>query len=339
MNGGTTLVRGQGLVLGKFMPPHLGHQLLFDFAQTFCEGLHIQVCTLPDDPIDGELRFQWVKEMAPRANVVHQSTVVPQSPEEHPEFWSLWKAAIRQQFPGVEFDYFLASELYGWRVAEELGAEYVPVDRLRAQMDICATVIRDKPLENWDYLPPGPRAYYSKRVCLVGPESVGKSTLARRLAQKFETVCVDEYARALLDEYILQGIRKDGEVWPEDFAVIARGQAASEDALARQANRLLICDTDLLTTCFFANFFLGTCPDWLELEASSRRYDLYLLLDSDCPWVDDGQRCMSQAQRDEAVDWWKRELDRLGRSYVLIGGTYAEREERATHAVTTLLSL
>ena len=75
---------------------------------------------------------------------------------------------------------------------------------------------------------------------------------------------------------------------------VTRDAAPACVALARQANRLLICDTDLLTTCVWSDFLFGDCPDCVRQEALRRRYDLYLLTDIDVPWIDDTQRYLAQ---------------------------------------------
>ncbi len=66
--------------------------------------------------------------------------------------------------------------------------------------------------------------------------------------------------------------------------MIARGQMASEDALVRNANRILFCDTDLLTTCIWSHWLFQQCNTWIEDEAKKRSYDLYLVTDVDVPW-------------------------------------------------------
>ena len=76
----------------------------------------------------------------------------------------------------------------------------------------------------------------------------------------------------------------------DDIPVIARGQLAAEASLARRANRLLVCDTDLLTTVVWSEFLFGSCPPWIREQAGRTHYDLTLLLDVDVPWVDDSQR-------------------------------------------------
>ena len=101
------------------------------------------------------------------------------------------------------------------------------------------------PMANWDFLPEPVRPWFVRRVCIFGPESTGKSSLAKDLAAHFKTIHVPEYAQILLAQ---QG----GELSEADLILIARGQLAAEAALARRANRLLVCDTDLLTTSIWS---------------------------------------------------------------------------------------
>ncbi len=320
---------GVGLTLGKFMPPHRGHQLLVDFARAYAAELTVLACTLESEPIPGALRYQWMREMFPRVNLVHVTDEVPSYPEDHPDFWSIWRDLIRREVPGP-IDYFFASDDYGHETAKVLGCEFVPVDLGRALVPVSATAIRNDPMANWSFIPECARPYYAKRVCVFGPESTGKSTLARDLARRFDTVHVAEYARGLLDP-------KGGRCDRDDIARIARGQAAAEDALARQANRVLICDTDLLTTTIWSDVLFGDCPDWIAESADQRQYDLYLLCDVDVPWVDDAQRFLPH-QRQEFLARCVRELESRGRPYLKISGSWEQRFATAVRAVQGLLS-
>jgi hypothetical protein len=129
-----------------------------------------------------------------------------------------------------------------------------------------ADAIRADPLANWRFIPACVRPYFVKRVCLFGPESTGKSTLARDLAAHFETVHLAEFARGLLEP-------KCGVCDPTDIPLIARGQIAAEDALARRANKLLFCDTDVLTTTIWSDVLFGECPASIRELAARRHYD------------------------------------------------------------------
>ena len=320
-----------GLVLGKFLPPHLGHQFLIDFARHYVDELVVLVCTLGREPIPGELRYGWMREMFPHANVrlVHVTEDLPQEPAEHPEFWGVWRDVVRRHLPVV--DYVFASEDYGHTLAEVLSATYVPVDQARDVVPVSGTLIRAEPMKYWRYLPAAVRPHYVRRVCLFGSESTGKTTLARRLAERFETVWVHEHARPLLDH-------KAGVCAESDIPLIARGQVAAEEAMARQANRVLFCDTDpLLTVVWSEVLFEGRCPEGVRQVAEGRRYDLYLLTDVDVPWVSDGQRYLPHL-RSEFFERCEGILRRTKRAYVVVGGDWEERFRRACGVVEDLLA-
>jgi len=319
---------GHGLILGKFLPPHAGHQYLVEFAQNFADRLTVLVCSLEREPIPGALRYAWMRELFPRARVIHITDDLPQEPSEHPHFWDLWRSTVLRA-AGEPIDYVFASEDYGFRLAEEVGARFIPVDMAREMVPVSGTAIRADPLANWQYIPDCVRPYFVKRVCLFGPESTGKSTLARDLAAQFETVHVAEFARGLLEP-------KQGVCNPADIPVIARGQIAAEDALARRANKLLFCDTDVLTTTIWSDVLFGDCPAWIRELAAQRRYDLHLLLDIDVPWVDDQQRYLSD-RRQEFFERSRQTLEAHHCNYRIIRGDWQQRLISATQAVAELL--
>jgi HTH-type transcriptional regulator, transcriptional repressor of NAD biosynthesis genes len=330
---------GSGLVFGKFLPFHAGHQYLINFARASCRRLTILVCTLPSEPIPGEIRFQWVKEMYPDCNVVHHYAEIPQNPEEHPDFWNIWKRSIEKHCPFEEFDALFGSEDYGWRMAETMGIDYVPVNRERDLLSVSGTEIRNNPYRCWKYIPEVARPYFARRVAIVGPESTGKSMLAENLAEHYATVRVSEYARGLLDEYAANRFYKPGEVRYEDIATIARGQKVTEDFQARRCNKVLFCDTELMTTVFWSNYYFGKCPEWVKKEAQERKYNMYLLLAPDVPYAPDAQRPMSDIrQRRKFFEWWKARLDGLGARYAVIAGSdWQQRFEAACEAVERAL--
>jgi HTH-type transcriptional repressor of NAD biosynthesis genes len=315
------------MILGKFMPPHAGHEYLVQFARGFVNRLTVLVCSLESEPIPGELRCQWMRELFPDVRVVHVTEDLPQTPAEHPRFWDIWRRVVRQAV-GEPIDYVFASEDYGHRLAAELDATFVPVDLSRTHVPISAAQIRASPLAHWEFIPACVRPYFVRRVCLFGPESTGKSTLAAQLAAHYRTVHVPEFARGWLDP-------KQGVCAAEDIPIIARGQLAAEDALARQANRLLLCDTDLLLTTIWSDVLFGDCPSWIRELAASRHYDLYLLLDIDAPWIDDAQRFLAH-RRQEFFDRCRTLLDRTGRPYVTIRGPWPARFAQACEAVDRL---
>lgn len=157
---------GDGFLLGKFMPPHAGHLLLCDTAQHECARVTILVCWLPDDPVPGPLRLAWMRSLYPRCRVVGHDAVVPQTPDEHPDFWRIWRGIVRDAHPEPIARVY-ASEPYGERLAAEMGATFRPVDIARAQVPLSATMVRDDPARHWHHLPAPVRAWYRSRG--IGP--------------------------------------------------------------------------------------------------------------------------------------------------------------------------
>ena len=268
--------------------------------------------------------------MFPDARVVHVTDDLPQEPAEHPHFWDIWRDVCRRAAPGG-VDYVFASEPYGHKLAEVLDARFVCVDVDRQLFPVSGTMVRQAPLRHWHMLPECVRPYFVKRVCVFGPESTGKSTLARDLARHFDTVYAWEYARPLLDP---QG----GKCFADDIPRIVRGQVATEEALASQANRVLICDTDVLTTTVWSDVLFGDTPQWVRELAERRTYDLYLVTDVDVPWVDDNQRFFSDPKtRRELFERFVGALRSRRRPFQVIRGDWATRFETARLAVEGLL--
>jgi len=319
------------MVLGKFMPPHRGHQYLIDFARHYVDELAVVVETAPGQPIPGELRFQWVREMFPQARVIHLTDVNPQDPSEHPDFWQIWHDSLVRVLPWQP-DYVFASEPYGTPLAQVLGATFIPVDLPRSTIPISGTAVRADPMRYWEDLPRLVRPYFARRVCVFGPESTGKSTLTKDLARHFQTVAVPEYARTHLET------RPSPEepLTADDFEKIARGQIASEDALALNANRVLICDTDLLLTTIWSDWLCGSCPDSIRQAAENRTYDLYLVTDVDVPWVADAVRYLPEERR-TFFDRCLHELKLRNRPHVIIRGDWDERFQTAVQAIKEIL--
>ena len=316
------------MVLGKFLPPHLGHCYLIEFASRYADRVTVVVGTLEREPIPGALRHRWMKELFPHLEVLHLTDENPQQPEEHPDFWNIWKESLLGILPEPP-DLVFASEPYGFPLAEILGAEFVPVDIARGVVPVSGTAIRNDPFAHWRYLPPCVRAHYALRVCVFGPESTGKTTLAARLAEHYRTEWVPEYARGLIEA-------KRGEITFEDMETIARGQAASEEVIARRANRILFSDTDPLATTIWSHALYGRCSPVVE-EHAKRAHDLYLLTDVDVPWVADVARFLPN-ERASFLARCEEALKERGRPYVLLSGDWDQRFAAAIAAVDELLA-
>ncbi len=318
-----------GMVLGKFLPPHHGHLHLCEAARAMCDELTIVVGSLPDEPIPGEQRVAWLRALVPGARVVHLATALPQDPSEHPEFWRLWRESLLGVLPHAP-DRVFSSDAYGLRLAAELGATWIPIDPGRTAIAVSGTAIRRDPDAHWAAIPRPVRAHYARRVSVFGPESTGKTTLAAELSRRLATIHVPEFARAYLES-------RGGVLTRPDLDVIGEGQLAMEDALAGDANRVLICDTDPLATVIWCEVMFGEAPAWLRTAALARRYALTLVCDVDLPWENDLVRYLP-TDRPGFLARCESALRAAGRRYMIVRGTGEARTAMAMTAITELLA-
>jgi HTH-type transcriptional repressor of NAD biosynthesis genes len=316
------MIGRHGLVLGKFLPPHAGHAYLIEVARRCVDELTVVVGTLAREPIAGELRVAWMRELFPAVRVAHLADENPQDPSEHPQFWEIWKASLQRVLPSP-VDRVFASEAYGARLAAELGAQFVPIDPRRGIVPVSGTAVRADPFAHWRHLPPPVRAHYARRVCVFGPESTGKSTLAAQLAAHYDTALVPEYARTYLEQ-------RGRPPVAEDMPVIARCQVAAEDTLARICHRVLVTDTDALTTKIWSEVLFGSVsPEVAALAA--RRYDLTIVTDADIPYTPDPVRYLPD--RAAFLARCVAELEARDRRYVIVRG---DRDARLRQAIAAI---
>jgi NadR type nicotinamide-nucleotide adenylyltransferase len=169
------------------------------------------------------------------------------------------------------------------------------------------------------------------RVVVTGSECTGKTTLAARLAERQGAAWSPEYVRSFVEELGRPPRAADVEA-------IARGQIAGEDAAAKKADRLVIRDTDLVSTVVYARHYFGSCPGWVESAARARLGDLYLLCHPDVPWTADGLQRDRSEGREQIHGLFRDTLAAFGARVVAIRGPWADREARARAAVGDLLA-
>ncbi|MGI9532177.1 AAA family ATPase [Lutimonas sp.] len=173
------------------------------------------------------------------------------------------------------------------------------------------------------------------KVVLFGPESTGKTTMSELLAKHYDTVWVAEYAREYLQDK-WNNERKTCE--DSDLIPIARGQIALENKLALKADKILICDTDLLETKVYSEeYYGGFVHPELDTYALKNQYDLYLLTNIDTPWEADDLRDRPD-QRKEMYNAFENTLLKYNRPYIKLNGSIKERLNVATTAIDMLLN-
>jgi NadR type nicotinamide-nucleotide adenylyltransferase len=323
----------RGFILGKFMPPHAGHVTLVQSARALVDELTVLVCSLPDDPIPGESRLAWMRELHPDCRVVAHTEPAPQQPEDDPAFWDIWTRIVAKQHP-EKIDYLFAGEAYGAELATHVGGMFVPLGGRILRTDrngiggLSGEAIRAAPWSYWDYLPHPVRNHYALTVCLHGIESVGKSTLAELLADHYRTTFVPEYGRSHCETH-------GTDCREEDLMLIGEAQQAMITAARPWANRLLIADTDALMTAAWSQMMIGYMPDQLICH---RKADLYLMLGNDAPFVDDGTRVYKTPEKREKFQRIARNALELSRTnFVDVSGSWDERFKTAVVAIDVLI--
>ncbi len=329
----------QGLVIGKFMPLHEGHIALIKFAVQRCDQLIVLVCFDPSkQTMDGPSRYEWVKQTfadEPKIRVDYMDTVMPDSQESNREVSIAWAEYLRQRYPKLEVVF--SSEKYGDYLAEYMGIKHIQFDSARAIVPISATMIRDNPVRHWDKISAAAKPFFVKRVCLYGPESCGKSTLTKKLAETFETTYVPEMAREVFTDPITG---KERHCTYEDIYPIGILHAETILKRMKEANRVLFVDSDILTTQVYSEHYFGKVPTWPSwVFDPANQHDLYLLMTPEVPWVNDGTRDLGHI-REEMFEKFKKALELNGIEYTLISGSsYETREADAVHEVNKLLGL
>ncbi|MFV0248386.1 MAG: AAA family ATPase [Tenacibaculum sp.] len=172
------------------------------------------------------------------------------------------------------------------------------------------------------------------KVVLFGPESTGKTTLAKQLAQHYNTVWVPEYAR----EY-LQKIRDNEHrvCQPKDLTPIAIGQMKLENKLGKKAKKVLICDTNLLQTKVYSEvYFKKYINTEINKAALNNFYHIYFLTYIDIPWEMDDLRDRP-TQRKHMFNAFKRTLNKYDKPYVLLKGNKQTRFKKAIQTIDLLI--
>ena len=171
------------------------------------------------------------------------------------------------------------------------------------------------------------------RIVLYGPESSGKTTLAKALAKQFQTTWVPEFARNYLQE---KWDQKKEVCSLEDLIIIAKGQINHENYLIEDANEFLFCDTNvLITKAWSETHFNVYCAPEIQYWVDTFKYDHYFLTDIDVPWQADDLRDRPNSRK-KMFDYFENLLKNKKASYTLLKGNLNLRLEKAKVILETL---
>lgn len=306
-----------GLVIGKFYPPHRGHEYLIRSAAAHCAQVTVAALASSVESIPIDHRVAWLRDaLADAANVriIGGIDDVPIDYDD-PAIWLAHVAIMQQAVARADaafgacppVDAVFSSEAYGEELARHFAAQHHCVDIARNQVPISATRLRNDPVAHWAQLLPAARAALALRVVIVGAESTGTTTLANDLTAALRsrggswaaTQNVPEYGREFSALRLAELQTQNPDAGPEDivwhsesFSLIAAEQTRQEDVAARTGGPVLICDTDALATCIWHERYMGSpSPEVEAIAAAMPPRALYLLTDVvGVPFDDDGLR-------------------------------------------------
>ena len=333
-----------GILVDRFSPLHCGHIAAIVRASTMVDALHVVVAT--DDAWEWEhlyrharLRFfpsryreRWLRTIFRdhphvRVHAVHCPRTVDEGADR-----AVRARAIMQGVGALITHVFFSG------TDDDVAYEglYPDAERVLIQPDrrlhpaSSAQIRAEGALRHWEMMPVVVRAFMVKKVVLVGPESTGKTVLARNLAMYYNTEYVSECKRALLDEV------GDNDTLLEDYPRIAMAQYLAVHEARSRARKVLFVDTEALVAQNYSGLYEGFHQRIIDEIARLQDYDLVLYLSPDVPWVDDGTRVFGE-EREEADEGLRALLAEHGVEVVEVRGDFARRLDIAVTAVDRLL--
>jgi HTH-type transcriptional regulator, transcriptional repressor of NAD biosynthesis genes len=336
-----------GFIGGKFLPLHMGHVYAITRAACLCDELYVilshsrvrdkKLCENSRIKyIPREIRLRWLCQVAKDMENVRVIEVEDEYETDEDYCWEKGARDIRAKI-GKPIDCIFSSETGYEEIFSRLypEAEHIIIDSVREKYPISATLIRREGVfKHWGYVPEVVRPYFVKKVIISGTESCGKSTLTRYLAKLYNTTYVEEYGRLVCEEF--GGC--DGILDDEVFNRIAYGHKMLEYEAIKRANRVTFIDTEAIVTQYYSGLYLGKSNSLVEAHAGAQNYDLWIYLEPDVRWIDDGLRIHGENHiRQENNRKLKKMLDDRGIRYVTVEGSYSERLNRAMELVDKLL--
>ena len=333
-----------GVIIGKFLPLHLGHINFINRSSTMVDKLIVVIChsdrdrKICEDSFIPEItlkdRLRWLHNIYYDLKHIEIRYLDESQIAAYPNGWKEFIDLLKITVP-EKIDYIFSSELEYDKFYKKLlpEAEHIIIDHKRKEKKISGTEIRKNPYKNWEFIPSIVRPFFVKKVVLIGTESCGKTTLTKFLAKAYNTSWAEEYGRNYIYEEC--GGNEDNLQY-NDYIKITMHQKKLEDDAIRHSNKIVFIDTEAIVTQFYCKLYEGKEDPAINEIIKRQNYDLWLYLESDVNWVEDGLRKNGSEENRENGKMLLRELleknNILGKvSYVY--GNYEERLDRALRII------
>ncbi len=316
----------RGVVVGKFYPPHLGHNHLIDTALRHCDTVDVLVVDNPNYAIPSRLRVRWLQKQHPHANI----HIIPDiEKDDDSPAWALHTIT----FLGYAPDIVYSSEPYGKTWAEAMGCRHVDVDIDRETVPISGTKVRQDLLDSWQYLSDPVKAGLALRIVVLGAESTGTTTLARDLAAALHVPWVPEVGR-----YYTESIMTTDYQWNDaDFYRIGQLQQTYENEIAIRSDGVIVCDTNAVATELWQRRYVGRTTRAMKDIAADDKVDLYIITGDEIPFVQDGTRD-GEHIRHQMHRWFLAHIKKTGVPFILVSGSPTARLQEAMAAARQIIA-
>jgi HTH-type transcriptional regulator, transcriptional repressor of NAD biosynthesis genes len=277
----------RGLTLGKYAPLHQGHQLVIETALSEMDEVTVIIYDAPETTnVPLNVRSKWLRNLYPQVKVV-EAWDGPTQVGNTPEIKQLHEDYIINKLKICGITHFYSSEFYGEHMSIALGAVNRLVDLTRTSIPISGRQIRENPYLFREYLHPLVYKDLITNIVFLGAPSTGKTTIAERMAQEYNTVWMPEYGREYWEKN-----QREGRLSLEQLLEIAECHLEREEKLLCQADNFLFTDTNAITTFMFSQYYhQSALPPLIELaNQCSSRYDVVFLCDTDIPYDDTWDR-------------------------------------------------
>lgn len=325
-----------GMYGGSFNPLHIGHVNDIIEASSMCEKLYVILSYNDLETINYQERFKWLKKIANELPNVEVEAIKDTSTSKETYDWVKGANDIKDIIKDKIDMVFCGSDYQGTNIFEKMYKGSIIHYFDRKQTPISSTEIRENPYQYYDYLPKVVRPSYTKKVVLVGTESCGKSTLTKNLATAFNTNYVPEVGRDICES--AGGINNMQE---KDFIEILYRHKIRELEALKEAYQVLFIDTEATVTKYYHDLLLPNNEDFNAFEKAINKlndYDLYVFLEPDVKWVQDGTRTYGEEEVRIKNNLILKDLfQERGINYEIVDGDYKERFVKTKKLVNNLL--